>query len=213
MAPMTIPHRHQQQRGAAAGADDVLSSLAERFTLLLTERLTQLEGQLIERITESLSKRITLLEGHMTDRITEQEGHLTEVTTLLRQLVNATDTGDTAPLSILEPQPIQEEEEDQSPTAVNAALDAHVNLVRASVQQNLQTTSIEERRSEPILELSWSALRSRFPKASFMAEGGTKKVYKVYYSSGVQQEDAVSVMYVVDPFEAFTHRPHVPFTH
>lgn len=55
--------------------------------------------------------------------------------------------------------------------------DAHVNL--------LQT--------KPILERSWEDVHDELTWACFLAEGGAKKVYKVY-NSVAKQEEAVSVM-------------------
>lgn len=44
------------------------------------------------------------------------------------------------------------------------------------------------------LEISWKAMHCRFPWACFLAEGGAKKVHKVY-NFDVKAEEALSVMY------------------
>jgi hypothetical protein len=63
----------------------------------------------------------------------------------------------------------------------NDAVDGNNNTVR---EHNL-----------PILERTWTFLLDRFPWACFLAEGGAKKVFKVFNSS-VNEEEALSVMYV-----------------
>jgi hypothetical protein len=73
---------------------------------------------------------------------------------------------------------------------------AHTKLLIASVKSD----DIVERQflsvcEVPILERSWTFLHDRFPWACFLAEGGAKKVYKVFNSS-VNEEEALSVMYV-----------------
>ena len=55
--------------------------------------------------------------------------------------------------------------------------------------------SLTAQEKEPILEISWNVLHCRFPWACFLAEGGAKKVHKVYNST-VKAEEALSVMYV-----------------
>jgi hypothetical protein len=67
---------------------------------------------------------------------------------------------------------------------------AHSNLLVASVQGIGNDCVVL---SKPMLERSWNFLHLRFPWACFLAEGGAKKVYKVYNSS-VHQEEALSVM-------------------
>ena len=73
----------------------------------------------------------------------------------------------------------------------------HTKLLVASIQDhkaaNIPTSGILQGQ-EPILEISWTVLHHRFPWACFLAEGGAKKVHKVYNSS-VKAEEALSVMY------------------
>lgn len=75
------------------------------------------------------------------------------------------------------------------------ATDAHVNLLLTSIQTN-EDGDIDhapETQISPILERSWEFLHGRFPWACFLAEGGAKKVYKVF-NSAVNEEEALSVM-------------------
>lgn len=67
------------------------------------------------------------------------------------------------------------------------ATDAHANLLLGSVQidNNAATQTSQER--------SWHYLHGTFPWACFLAEGGAKKVYKVF-NPVVRQEEAISVM-------------------
>lgn len=73
----------------------------------------------------------------------------------------------------------------------------HTKLLVASIQGD-EVDSIPRSGcvpgQEPILEISWKSLHRRFPWACFLAEGGAKKVHKVYNSS-VNAEEALSVMY------------------
>jgi hypothetical protein len=76
---------------------------------------------------------------------------------------------------------------------------AHVNLLVASTGIESELASFGKNHSvvnEPTLERPWEFLRARFPWACFLAAGGAKKVYKVYNAS-VEQEEALSVMYVL----------------
>lgn len=76
----------------------------------------------------------------------------------------------------------------------------HVNLLVASTGTESELISFGKNQSlgnKPILERSWEFLRVRFPWACFLAEGGAKKVYKVYNAS-VEHEEALSVMYVLN---------------
>ncbi len=73
----------------------------------------------------------------------------------------------------------------------------HTELLVASLQcDNVESISRSGRAQDqtPILEISWKAMHRRFPWGCFLAEGGAKKVHKVYNSS-VNAEEALSVMY------------------
>ena len=82
----------------------------------------------------------------------------------------------------------------------------HTNLLIASIQgENVQDIpgSGCAQRQEPILEISWKVLHRRFRWGCFLAEGGAKKVHKVYNST-VNAEEALSVMYDFQFFHALT---------
>jgi hypothetical protein len=90
--------------------------------------------------------------------------------------------------------------------ADEAAL-AHVNLMLESVAYLSGNNDFDEEDSDSSTELvqrssialsmerPWSYLFDRFPWARFLAEGGSKKVYKVW-NSCVESYEAISVMYV-----------------
>ena len=73
----------------------------------------------------------------------------------------------------------------------------HTELLMTSIQcdsvENVSGSSRAQNQT-PILEISWKAMHRRFPWGCFLAEGGAKKVHKVYNSS-VNAEEALSVMY------------------
>ena len=81
----------------------------------------------------------------------------------------------------------------------------HTKLLVASIQsENVQGILVSgcAQGQEPILEISWKALHHRFPWGCFLAEGGAKKVHKVYNAS-VNAEEALSVMYGFQCCSAF----------
>jgi hypothetical protein len=60
------------------------------------------------------------------------------------------------------------------------------------------------------LKLSRESLHEKWPWACFLAEGGSKKVYKVYNADS-NEEEAMSVMYVVQmAIASYPWRAHSP---